>query len=50
MAGNGTQLSCQRCVLVRLRGMDDPGMVEELYRIGKAAADKQVKPDHWTIA
>lgn len=36
--------------LVRLRGMDDPGMVEELYRIGKAAADKQVKPDHWTIA
>jgi Patatin-like phospholipase len=34
-------------LLARLRGMDDPGVVRELYQIGCAAAEKQVKIEHW---
>ena len=34
----------------RLRAMDDPSTVHELYEIGKIAADRQVKPDHWLSA
>jgi hypothetical protein len=35
-------------LLTRLRGMDDPGLVHVLYEIGHRAAEKQVKPEHWT--
>jgi len=34
-------------LLARLRGMDDPGTVDELYEIGHRAAEKQVKAEHW---
>jgi hypothetical protein len=34
--------------LARLRGMDDPGAVQELYEIGRRAAEKQVKLEHLT--
>jgi predicted acylesterase/phospholipase RssA len=33
--------------LAQLRGMDDPGLVHQLYEIGFAAAEKQVKAAHW---
>jgi|GEM_PF-145019 len=33
--------------LAGLRGMDDPGMVHELYTIGAIAAKKQVKSEHF---
>ena len=33
--------------LARLRGMDDPEVVNQLYEIGAMAAEKQVKPEHW---
>jgi hypothetical protein len=32
--------------LAGLRGMDDPGLVGELYKIGCLAAEKQVKLEH----
>jgi uncharacterized protein len=32
--------------LARLRGMDDPAAVHELYEIGRMAAEKQVKLEH----
>ena len=32
----------------RLRAMDDPSTVHELYEIGKIAADRTVKAEHWT--
>jgi len=31
----------------RYRGMDNPAVVDEIYEIGKLAAAKQVKPEHW---
>jgi hypothetical protein len=34
--------------LARLRGMDDPGAVHQLYEIGRMAAEKQVKIEHLT--
>jgi hypothetical protein len=34
--------------LARLRGMDDPAAVQELYEIGRRAAEKQVKLEHLT--
>ena len=34
--------------IVRLRGMDDPAAVQELYEIGRRAAEKQVKLEHLT--
>jgi len=34
-------------MIVRLRGMDDPNLVQELYKIGGLAAEKQVKAEHW---
>src|SRR5208282_3617541 len=34
-------------LLTRLRGMDDPKVVHELYEIGGLAAEKQVKAEHW---
>lgn len=33
--------------LARLRGMDDPGTVQDLYEIGRRAAEKQIKMEHW---
>jgi uncharacterized protein len=33
-------------VLERLRGMDDPSLVDQLYEMGRRAAEKQVKPEH----
>jgi predicted acylesterase/phospholipase RssA len=33
-------------LLDRLRGMDDPGTVQNLYEIGRIAAEKQVKVEH----
>jgi hypothetical protein len=33
--------------LAQLRGMDDPDLVHQLYEIGFAAAEKQVKVAHW---
>lgn len=33
--------------LAQLRGMDDPDLVHQLYEIGCAAAEKQVKAAHW---
>ena len=33
--------------LEQLRGMDDPRLVHQLYEIGSAAAEKQVKAAHW---
>jgi uncharacterized protein len=33
-------------LLARLRGMDDPSLVHELYEIGRLAAAKQVKIEH----
>jgi hypothetical protein len=32
----------------RLRAMDDPSTVLDLYEIGKIAADRTVKAEHWT--
>jgi hypothetical protein len=34
-------------MIERLRGMDDPALVGRLYEIGKIAAAKQVKPEHF---
>ena len=34
--------------LARLRGMDDPAAVHQLYEIGRMAAEKQVKLEHLT--
>ena len=34
--------------LARLRGMDDPAAVHQLYEIGRMAAEKQVKIEHLT--
>jgi len=31
----------------RYRSMDDPGIVHELYEIGRVAALRQVKNEHW---
>jgi hypothetical protein len=33
-------------LLERLRGMDDPSLVDQLYEMGRRAAQKQVKPEH----
>jgi len=35
--------------VTRLRGMDDPELVHELYKIGSLAAEKQVKTEHFMI-
>jgi hypothetical protein len=33
--------------IARLRGMDDPSLVHDLYEIGGRVAEKQVKAEHW---
>jgi predicted acylesterase/phospholipase RssA len=35
--------------IARFRQMDDPGIVHALYEIGRAAAERQVKLEHWSI-
>jgi hypothetical protein len=34
-------------ILERLRRIDDPGIVHELYKIGSIAAEKQVRAEHF---
>jgi hypothetical protein len=34
--------------IVRLRSMDDPTIIKDLYEIARFAAKDQVKPEHWT--
>jgi len=33
--------------VIRMRSMDDPTIVETIYKLAKIAAEKQVKPEHW---
>jgi hypothetical protein len=30
-----------------MRSMDDPTIVEDIYKLAKIAAEKQVKAEHW---
>ena len=34
--------------VLRMRSLDDPTIIEDIYRLGRIAAKKQVKPEHWT--
>jgi hypothetical protein len=34
--------------VIRMRSMDDPTIIEEIYKLARVAAEKQVKPEHWT--
>ena len=36
--------------LARYRGMDDPGIVHEVYELARIAADRQFKLEHWPVA
>ena len=36
--------------VVRLRTMDDPGIVRDMFSIGRLAADRFVKAEHWPAA
>jgi len=33
--------------VVRMRSMDDPTIIQDIYRLAKIAAEKQVKAEHW---
>jgi hypothetical protein len=33
--------------VIRMRSMDDPTIVEDIYTLAKIAATKQVKAEHW---
>jgi uncharacterized protein len=33
--------------VVRMRSMDDPTIVEDIYKLARVAARQQVKPEHW---
>jgi len=33
--------------VVRMRAMDDPSIIPDIYALAKVAAKKQVKPEHW---
>jgi hypothetical protein len=33
--------------VIRMRSMDDPTIVEPIYKLAKIAAEKQVKAEHW---
>src|SRR5262245_31107605 len=33
--------------VIRMRSMDDPSIIIDIYALGKLAAQKQVKPEHW---
>jgi hypothetical protein len=34
--------------LLRMRSLDDPSIIEDIYRLARLAAKDQVKPEHWT--
>ena len=34
--------------ILRMRSLDDPSIIDDIYRLGRIAAKKQVKPEHWT--
>ena len=34
--------------VLRMRSLDDPSIIEDIYKLGRIAAKKQVKPEHWT--
>lgn len=36
--------------VLRMRSMDDPTIIEDVYKIARIAAEKQVKPEHWAGA
>jgi uncharacterized protein len=33
--------------VIRMRSMDDPTIIKDIYQLGKIAAEKQVKAEHW---
>src|SRR5262249_467498 len=33
--------------VIRMRSMDDPTIIPDIYRLARIAAKKQVKPEHW---
>jgi hypothetical protein len=33
--------------VIRMRSMDDPTIIPDIYKLGQIAAEKQVKPEHW---
>jgi len=33
--------------IIRMRSMDDPTIIEDIYELAKIAAEKQVKAEHW---
>jgi hypothetical protein len=33
--------------VIRMRSMDDPTIIEDLYKLARLAAEKQVRPEHW---
>ena len=33
--------------VIKFRTMDDPGIVKEIFEIGRVAADRYVKPEYW---
>lgn len=35
--------------LIRFRTMDDPGIVNEIFEIGRIAAARYVRPEHWGV-
>ncbi len=32
---------------MRMRSMDDPTIIQDIYKLGQIAAEKQVKAEHW---
>jgi hypothetical protein len=34
--------------VLRMRSLDDPTIIEDIYRLARIAAKEQVKPEHWT--
>jgi Patatin-like phospholipase len=40
-------LNIPQAEIARFRTMDDPGIVQDIYEIGRVAAERQVRPEHW---
>jgi predicted acylesterase/phospholipase RssA len=36
--------------VIRMRSMDDPSIIPDIYKLAKIAAARQVKPEHWVGA
>ena len=34
--------------VIRMRGMDDPTIIEDVYKLARIAAKQQVKAEHWS--